>query len=218
MSSTGPYVAEKAPFAGQRVDPADLVRTCFLKLITDPMFEALPLIFLAVYVQLKVEVPTFSLIVALGPNTVTGLPRASLIVVRAGTLTVRLSTLTPLNVILQPAKVCAASDVTAVPGRPGFAVTLVVNVDLVHLTLLVVPGCVNVTTVRAFRPACRTACALTLGPPALPVVSTPCVAANAVAAEDKTSIAVAARSRGLRIWMHLFLEGIPAVRADPPGY
>jgi hypothetical protein len=61
-----------------------------------------------------------------------------------------------------------------------------------------------------------------LGPPALPVVSTPCVAANAVAAEDKTSIAVAAavaaRSRGLRIWMHLFLEGIPAVRADPPGY
>src|SRR3982074_636060 len=88
---SGACAAAQAPLAGERVAPADLVRPCLLKLITDPMFEALPLIFLPVYVQLKVEVPTLSLIVALGRTTVTGLPRASLLVVRAGTLTVRLS-------------------------------------------------------------------------------------------------------------------------------
>src|SRR5258708_8358571 len=185
-----------------------------------PRFADNPEICLAVYVQLKVAVPNISLIVALGPNTVTGLPLASLIVVRSGCLTVRLSTFTPPIVIVQPPKVCAVSDRTALPGRAGLAVTLLVMVDLVHLAVMVVPGDEKEATVRALSPACRTAPTFTLGPPTLPVVRTSCVAAKADAVGPRTSIAeaapVAARSRDLRIWMYPFLEAIPRVAPDPP--
>src|SRR5215472_940495 len=93
---------------------------------------------------------------AVGPNTVTGKPLASLIVTLLGSLvTVTVTLCTSVVFALQPVTVCPVSSITAVPGWGGFAVTLAVKVDLVHLRLIgwATPTCVNVSTVLAFSPA-----------------------------------------------------------------
>ena len=122
----------RAPFAGQKpFDPAALLKTCLLKLISEPVFDALPLIFVAVYLQVRVPTTVVTILsVALGLNTVTGLFLTSPIVVRFGSLvTVTVTLLTRVVDALQPVTVSPVSDWTAVPGRAGFAVTLLVMVD-----------------------------------------------------------------------------------------
>src|SRR5260370_36804184 len=128
----------------------------------------------------------------MGATGFPGCPRAERIVVRSGCFTSRLSPYPPPIVIVQPPKVCAVSDRTALPGRAGLAVTLLVMVDLVHLAVMVVPGDEKEATVRALSPACRTAPTFTLGPPTLPVVRTSGVAAKPDAVGPTTSVAAAA--------------------------
>src|SRR5689334_18697815 len=109
--------------------------------MVEPVFEALPLIVLAAKKQLK----GFSFVlgagtilrVALGANTVTGKPLASLTVDLYGSLVAVTVTLTTSAVFaLQAVTVSPVTDSTAVPGFAGFAVTLLVMVDFVHVRVI----------------------------------------------------------------------------------
>src|SRR5215472_856540 len=105
--------------------------------MSEPVFEACPLIVLAEYLQMIVPTPVATILsVAFDPNTVTGKPLASLTVDRYGslvTVTVTLVTGTGGFTALHPLTVSFVTDSVAVPGRAGFAVTLLVMVDFVHL-------------------------------------------------------------------------------------